>query len=293
MLTLAPQNNTYDTLMVDLTHRCNMHCANCYLPDRHQPDMNVHKLLDCLAQLPKRTNIRLAGGEPTLRPDLPYIISRIKALGHRVVLLTNGLRLAQESYVDSLAQAGLRHVYLSLNGADNDDWYQRLDQLACAEKKMQALHHILKRPMILNTGTILARGINEGAVQRLIQLVKAHQPRHALLRFKNIGALGRYDQQAEQHNLTMAEMEQLLADVMGCSRTDISKYNVIAQHQETNTRLFPLDLSSTTGQGIWIKLTDWQADRDGYIDKGSQRRGRITKDFFIAPFFEDVKANDH
>ena len=135
MQIINPSDNYFETLMVDITHRCNMHCNNCYLPNRHIADMDIERLLECLKQLPKRTNIRIAGGEPTLRADLPNIISNIKQLGHRVVLLTNGLRLAQKSYVDSLHQAGLRHVYISLNGADNNHWYSQIDQLACAERK--------------------------------------------------------------------------------------------------------------------------------------------------------------
>lgn len=292
MQLIDPHNNYFETLMVDITHRCNMHCRNCYLPNRHIADIDADRLIACLSQLPKRTNIRLAGAEPTLRADLPDLIQRIKQLGHRVVLLTNGLRLAQDDYVATLHQAGLRHVYISLNGADNDDWYQHIDHMACAEKKLKAVDNVLANQMILNTGTILMRGINEGAVERLINLIKRHKPRHALLRFKNVGALGRYDQQAEKHNLSMQEMQTLLADVIGCRASDLSSYNQVKHLEEPNTRLFPLDLHSPTGQGIWIKLTDWQANQHGLIDPQSQRRGRVTQDFKLAPFFEHVKAHE-
>ena len=61
---------------------------------------------------------------------------------------------------------------------------------------------------------------------------------------------------------------------------------------ERNTRLFPADLAARPGQGIWFKLTDWQASAEGLVDPGSQRRGRITEDFRIAPFFDHVKANE-
>lgn len=292
MQLIAPHNNHFETLMVDITHRCNMHCRNCYLPNRHIADIDADRLIACLSQLPKRTNIRLAGAEPTLRADLPDLIRRIKQLGHRVVLLTNGLRLAQADYVATLRQAGLRHVYISLNGADNDHWYQQIDNMACAEKKLKAIDNVLAKQMILNTGTILMRGINEGAVERLIKLIKQHNPRHALLRFKNVGALGRYDQQAEGHNLSMLEMEKLLADVIGCQASDLSPYNQVKHREEPNTRLFPLDLHSPTGRGIWIKLTDWQANQKGLIDPQSQRRGRVTQGFKLAPFFEHVKAHE-
>jgi len=46
MKTLNPEENTFNLLMVDLTHRCNMECANCYLPNRDIPDMDVDKLYE-------------------------------------------------------------------------------------------------------------------------------------------------------------------------------------------------------------------------------------------------------
>ena len=60
-----PEDNTFNLLMVDLTHRCNMECANCYLPNREIPDMDVDKLYEFLNKLPKRVIVRLIGAEPT------------------------------------------------------------------------------------------------------------------------------------------------------------------------------------------------------------------------------------
>jgi len=292
MKILPPEENKFETVMVDITHRCNMHCANCYLPNRHIPDMDIDRLEDCIARFPKRTNIRLVGAEPTMRSDLPEIISRIKKLGHRVVLLTNGLRLSHESYVKELRDAGLRHVYVSLNGADNDDWYERIDNLRCAEKKLKAVDNILSSRMVLNTGTILLRNVNEGAVKRVIDIVQAYEPRHALLRFKNVGALGRYDREAERKNLSMEEIQSLVANVIGCDPQLLSSYTLFKGNHEKNTRLFPVDLTSKTGKGLWIKIADWKVDSDGFIDRESTRRGRITSDFLLAPFFDDLRYGD-
>ena len=57
-------------------------------------------------------------------------------------------------------------------------------------------------------------------------------------------------------------------------------------------RLFPVDLTSRPGKGIWFKLTNWQAGGAGFVDPDSKRRVRITEDFQIAPFFDHVKANE-
>jgi len=57
------------------------------------------------------------GGEPTLRQQLPAWIQQARSAGAaRVVLQTNGRRLAYRSYAASLAEQGLDAVDISLQG---------------------------------------------------------------------------------------------------------------------------------------------------------------------------------
>ena len=43
-ITLEPEDSIFDVLVADITHRCNMECANCYIPNREIPDMDISKL---------------------------------------------------------------------------------------------------------------------------------------------------------------------------------------------------------------------------------------------------------
>ena len=43
-----PENNTFSDVVIDVTHRCNMNCKNCYIPNRDVPDMDMEL---CLKQL--------------------------------------------------------------------------------------------------------------------------------------------------------------------------------------------------------------------------------------------------
>ncbi|MCP4377455.1 MAG: radical SAM protein, partial [bacterium] len=138
----SPEGSPFEAIMVDLTHRCNIECANCYLPNRDIPDMDVEKLIDLLQRLPRRTLIRLVGAEPTLRDDLCDIIRITRELGHSVSLISNGLKLARESYVIRLKEAGLSQVCISMNGADDDDIYRKLDNGKYAGVKTRALNNV-------------------------------------------------------------------------------------------------------------------------------------------------------
>ena len=75
---LEPENNTFQDVVIDVTHRCNMTCKNCYIPNRDIPDMNMERMLAAISKFPKKTMIRIIGAEPTMRKDLFEMISRIK-----------------------------------------------------------------------------------------------------------------------------------------------------------------------------------------------------------------------
>ena len=142
MKILEPEQNTFDAIMVDLTHRCNMECANCYIPNRDIPDMDKTKLFELIDKLPNRTFVRLIGAEATMRDDLFEIIQGVRNRGHRVSLTTNGLKLGREEYVVKLKQAGLRLVLLSMNGSTDDEIYKVLDSGKYATLKHLSLIHI-------------------------------------------------------------------------------------------------------------------------------------------------------
>ena len=169
---LKPEENHFDDVVIDVTHRCNMQCKNCYIPNREIPDMDADRMIEAISKFPKKTTIRIIGAEPTMRKDLPELITRIKQVPHRMALLTNGLRLARLNYVQTLKNAGLRNVYLSMNGVDNDDWYEEIDELRCAEKKIQAMQNSAKLNILRDIGCIIVWGVNNDAPKRFLKLLR-------------------------------------------------------------------------------------------------------------------------
>ncbi len=306
--TLAPEHNTFATVHVDLTHRCNMECANCYVPNRDIPDMDSRRLFDVLAKLPKRTDVRLMGGEPTLRLDLPEIIREVVHHGHRPVLATNGLKLAHLDYCRMLKDAGLRYVLLSMNGADDDDVYRVIDSGKYAKLKTRALVNSLKVGFRLNTGTIIAKGVNEHSLKAQIDLVASsaievgvHFDRDKpwskvtpILRMRSVGAIGRY---MEDSSCSYDEMVALLARTLDrpieqILQKSMTPGKILLELEDDGGERSALVPVETEAGRVLVRLVDWSTDDDGVPDAGNPHRGRLTKDFRIAPFFEDIKANE-
>ncbi|MBL7162129.1 MAG: radical SAM protein [Anaerolineales bacterium] len=67
-------------------------------------------------------HIVFTGGEPTLRTDLPDLIAHAEANGQVTGLLTDGLRLADDNYLNTLLQTGLDHLMVVLHPEDESAW---------------------------------------------------------------------------------------------------------------------------------------------------------------------------
>ncbi len=116
-------------LRLSVTDRCNLRCVYC-MPDdgmRWMTDRQVGLLSPAEFQAVARaamrpfedarpgvTHLKLTGGEPTLRPDLPEIAARLADLApHDLSLTTNGTRL--RTLAQPLRKAGLDRLTISLD----------------------------------------------------------------------------------------------------------------------------------------------------------------------------------
>ncbi|HVP21892.1 MAG TPA: radical SAM protein [Anaerolineaceae bacterium] len=100
-----------------ITYRCNNNCAHCYnARPRHYTELTTEqwkKILDRLWDI-AIPHIVFTGGEPTLRADLPELIAYAEHKGQITGLNTNGRRLKDPAYLQSLVDAGLDHVQITL-----------------------------------------------------------------------------------------------------------------------------------------------------------------------------------
>jgi len=284
MRLIEPEHSTFDAIMADLTHQCNMECSNCYLPNRDIPDMDKERLYDLVKRLPKRTFIRLIGAEPTLREDLHEIIRKIKSLGHHVSVTTNGLKLHRMDYVQKLKSAGLRLVLLSMNGGDDDEVYKRVDGGKYARLKNRALDNCMKSNLIVNTGTIVLKDCNEHVIPQLYEKLGTYKPRvKPVMRLRTMAPIGRH--MGKEFIYEFKEFRDRV-----CQELDITyKYiqeNSVKAFNNYNGVLFEMP-------NCIVRMVDWTVDDDGVPDNSNESRGRITQDFKLAPFFEHVKENEY
>ena len=120
---------TFPYLRLSLTEACNYRCSYC-LPDGYVADGRPRFLaLDEIARLVRAfaalgmRKLRLTGGEPSLRKDLPAIIASVSAVPgiRRVALTTNGCNLPR--HVRLWRDAGLTALNVSLDSLDPERFH--------------------------------------------------------------------------------------------------------------------------------------------------------------------------
>ncbi|MBI4913266.1 MAG: GTP 3',8-cyclase MoaA [Acidobacteria bacterium] len=117
------------SLRLSVTDRCNFRCTYCMPAERFPPDYPFLPREDILhfeelarlAVLFTRLGvekIRLTGGEPLLRKDLPALVKMLRATEgiREITLTTNGALLA--GHAKALKEAGLARVTVSLDTLD-------------------------------------------------------------------------------------------------------------------------------------------------------------------------------
>jgi cyclic pyranopterin phosphate synthase len=115
-------------LRISVTDRCNFRCVYCmprevfdssyrFLP--HSAILSFEEiahLAGIFVDLGVK-KIRLTGGEPLVRRDLPRLVQMLSSLGAELTLTTNGSLLAK--HAAALADAGLDRVTVSLDSLDD------------------------------------------------------------------------------------------------------------------------------------------------------------------------------
>ena len=293
---LEPEDNTFKTISIQTTYQCQLACSNCYLGemlnDPNIPDVHAERFADAISRLPTRCDIRFIGAEPTLNKNLPNLIKIARKAGHRPSLLTNGIKLRRERYTKELKDAGLNMLGLSMNGGLDDTLYEIFDGGRYARQKMAALDNCFKYNILPHINVIVDPHniqVIKPLLDFIVDTALKHNRRFSLIKFpvafrlKSIGQMGNY---MKTKSFSLMELAEIVAKELNLKLEDVLENNVVDGFIEDNVVLYQFNTRAGPMLG---KLTDWNVDDDGVPDSGSGRRGILTDNYKIAPFFEYYK----
>lgn len=204
-------------LRVSVTDRCNLRCDYCMPVDGATPyitkDILSFEEIVRTVRVANRLGIdrvRITGGEPLLRRDLPELVRMLKHETDLVELAmtTNGLLLGRNA--DALAASGLDWVNVSLDSL-RPDRFQRITHFGVLEKVWAGIRRAAAaglHPIKINT--LILEDFNTDEVDQWVALTVDHDLVVRFLELMPIGEAVRLRSLGGFANLT-AIRERLVA----------------------------------------------------------------------------------
>lgn len=169
---LDAHNRTIRDLRISLTDRCNFRCFYC-LPNGEPPLARKETILtfeeiEYISEIFVSLGIekiRLTGGEPLLRKDVPLLVQKLAKLKpdlQDLALTTNGFDFGRKA--ESLRDAGLDRVTLSLDSLRPDRFHE-ITKVDGLEKVLTAINTAKAfgfDPVKINA--VIVRGCNEDEI---------------------------------------------------------------------------------------------------------------------------------
>ena len=184
----------HDNLRISVTDRCNLRCVYCMPEEVTFLDRQQLLRFEEIEQFVRLavplglTKVRLTGGEPLLRRDLPRLVALLSAIpGLRDLgLTTNALLLAPVA--QSLFDAGLRRINISLDTLDEQRFRQiaRRDGLHATLRGIDAAQRAGFAPVKVNA--VIVRGLNEQDIVPLARRARAEGWEMRYIEYMPIGA---------------------------------------------------------------------------------------------------------
>jgi GTP 3',8-cyclase len=205
-------------LRLSVTDRCNLRCQYCMPEDDYvwlpREDVlhfeEISALVDVFLSLGV-DKLRLTGGEPLLRRDLPSLVRMLSAKSGLtdLALTSNGILLADQ--IDALKGAGLRRVTVSLDTLRRDRFIAlaRFDELTRVREGLAAAARAFgATPRALKIDSVMIKGVND---DELVDLIEYGRTVNAEVRFIEYMDVGGATHWTAGGVLSRAEMLQRLA----------------------------------------------------------------------------------
>lgn len=204
-------------LVLNLTNRCNLTCPFCFslANDIAYPDLKIEQIKK-LTERHKSDIIYLSGGEPTIYKNLFKVIRFLKRKKRKVLLFTNGLKLADKNFVRQLKTAGVDFVILQFDTL-NDAVYTPIRGESLVKIKLTALMNLKDLNLPVYLFVMLVKGKNTSEIKELLDLVSKNKEFIKIINFNPVWQLGRLN---EHEDYTSSMILKSIEDQIGLTTED-------------------------------------------------------------------------
>ena len=212
---------THDNLRISVTDRCNIRCFYC-MPEEgvkfqaHEQILRfeeIERFVRIAASLGVR-KLRITGGEPLLRRDLPNLIRMLGAVDgiQDLALTTNGVLLAEQG--QALYDAGLRRINVHLDTLDRAR-FQQITRRDDFDKVMAGIDAAQRIGYRVKINAVAVKGLVEPDIVPLARFGRERDIEIRYIEFMPLDAQGLW---RNKRVLTADEMIAMITTEIGALR---------------------------------------------------------------------------
>ncbi len=257
-------------LRISVTDRCNLRCTYC-MPEKNYTWLERKELLS-FEEFTSLTSeftalgleqVRLTGGEPLLRRDLPELIARLATIPEspQLAMTTNGSLL--EDRADPLRAAGLARITVSLDTLDPSRFLALTgrDEFEASIRGIRAAAAANYESLKLNM--VVMRGFNDDELPSMLEFASKHQAELRFIEYMDVGGANRWHANAVvSAREILSGLEKELGPIRALGRPESSSPATRYQLEDgttfgliaSTTRPFcgQCDRSRITADGQWL-----------------------------------------
>jgi cyclic pyranopterin phosphate synthase len=220
----------HNSLRISVTDRCNIRCFYCmpetvrFLPREEILSFEeIERFVRVMAGLGVN-KLRLTGGEPLVRHDLPGLIRRLAATPgiEDIALTTNGILLAEQA--QALRDAGLARLNISLDTL-SEETFRRISRREGLDRVLAGIHAAKAVGFAkIKLNAVAIKGITEPDIVPLTNFAREHEMEMRFIEFMPLDADDNW-----QHDQVLSgeeirrQIEQAIGPLEAAERPDPSQ----------------------------------------------------------------------
>jgi len=256
-------------LRLSVTDRCNLRCSYC-MPEAEYAWLPRHDILQfeemsALVDVFVRAGvdrIRLTGGEPLLRRELPDLVGMLarKPAIRDLALTTNGVMLAEQA--QALRQAGLHRLTVSLDTLQPDR-FVALTRFNSLPQVLAGIDEALRYFDTIKLDSVIIRGTNDDELVPLLEYARRIGAEIRFIEYMDVGGATQWSRDrvmsrqdmltaiAREYGPPVAVAESSSAPADRFRLPDGTVFGIISSTTDPFCR--NCDRSRLTADGVWYR----------------------------------------
>lgn len=166
----------HNYLRLSIIERCNLRCQYCMpeegIPLRPKDEFMTFEEIETIAKKFVElgvNKIRLTGGEPLIRKDLPVILGKLSNIPVELAITTNGILL--DKYLDPLIDSNFSKINISIDSL-KEDRFKQITRRSYFKRVMDNILLAMASSAQISLNMVVIKGFNDDEILDFVELTR-------------------------------------------------------------------------------------------------------------------------